>query len=87
MDVANIQTTRRMVYPVAMSRRTTVQIDDALLRQAQGALGTKGLKDTVEKAFREAIRRRLRERLAARIETGTGVDRSPELLRESRPAR
>jgi Arc/MetJ family transcription regulator len=70
-----------------MSRRTTVQIDDALLRQAQGALGTKGLKDTVERAFHEAIRRRLRERLAARIETGTGVDRSPELLRESRPTR
>jgi Arc/MetJ family transcription regulator len=70
-----------------MARRTTVEIDDALLHQAQGALGTKGVKDTVEKAFREAIRHRLRGRLAERIEAGTGVDRSPELLGRSRPAR
>jgi Arc/MetJ family transcription regulator len=70
-----------------VTRRTTLEIDDALLRQAQGALGTTGLKDTVEKAFREAIRRHLRDRLADRIEAGTGVDRSPELLAESRPTR
>ena len=37
--------------------------------------------------FREAIRRDLRERLAARIETGAGIDRSPELLVDSRPKR
>jgi len=70
-----------------MSRRTTIEIDDALLSRAQKALGTRGLKDTVEKAFREAIRRDLREQLAKRIETGSGVDRSPELLAESRPTR
>jgi Arc/MetJ family transcription regulator len=70
-----------------MPRRTTVEIDDVLLHQAQGALGTTGVKDTVEKAFREAVRRHLRDRLAERIEEGTGVDRSPEFLAESRPAR
>ncbi len=70
-----------------MSRRTTLLIDDALLDQAQKALGTKGLKETVDKAFREAIRRHLRERLADRIATGAGIDRSPELLVESRPPR
>jgi Arc/MetJ family transcription regulator len=70
-----------------MVKRTTIEIDLALLRQAQGALGTKGLKDTVERAFREAIRRHLRDRLAQRIEAGTGVDRSPELFAESRPTR
>jgi Arc/MetJ family transcription regulator len=75
------------MYNQWMSRRTTVVIDDALLHQAQGALGTTGVKDTVEKAFREAIRRHLRDRLAERIEAGTGVDRSPELLAESRPVR
>ena len=75
------------MYSIAMPRRTTVVIDDALLREAQGALGTTGVKDTVEKAFREAIRRHLRDRLAERIEAGTGVDRSPELLAESRPPR
>ena len=75
------------MYSIAMPRRTTVEIDDALLREAQGALGTTGVKDTVEKAFREAIRRHLRDRLAERIEAGTGVDRSPELLAESRSPR
>lgn len=72
---------------MCMSRRTTIEVDDVLLSRAQEALGTRGLKDTVEKAFREAIRRDLRERLAARIETAAGVDRSPELLTETRPTR
>ena len=70
-----------------MSRRTTLEVDDALLSQAQHALGTKGLKDTVDRAFREAIRRSLREQLAGRIVSGRGIDRSPELLAESRPRR
>jgi Arc/MetJ family transcription regulator len=70
-----------------MSRRTTLEVDDALLSQAQEALGTKGLKATVDKAFQEAVRRHLRGRLAERIVTGSGIDRSPELLAESRPQR
>jgi Arc/MetJ family transcription regulator len=70
-----------------MGRRTTLEVDDVLLRQAQGALGTKGLRDTVEQAFREVVRRRLRDRLAKRIEAGLGVDRSPDLLDASRPPR
>ena len=70
-----------------MSRRTTLEVDDALLSRAQVALGTSGLKDTVEKAFQEAVRRHLRERLADRIATGQGIDRSPQLLAESRPQR
>jgi len=72
---------------MCMPRRTTIEVDDELLSRAQEALGTRGLKDTVEKAFREAIRRDLRERLAARIETGEGIDRSPDLLADSRPTR
>ena len=72
---------------MCMPRRTTIEIDDELLHRAQEALGTHGLKDTVEMAFREAIRRDLRERLAERIETGAGIDRSPELLSGSRPTR
>ncbi|HUP21554.1 MAG TPA: type II toxin-antitoxin system VapB family antitoxin [Thermoanaerobaculia bacterium] len=69
------------------TRRTTIEVDDALLARAQEALRTKGLKDTVDKAFREVIRRHLRQRLAERIEAGHGIDRSPELLAASRPAR
>jgi Arc/MetJ family transcription regulator len=72
---------------MCMPRRTTIEVDDELLSRAQQALGTQGLKDTVEKAFREAIRRNLRERLAERIETGAGIDRSPELMADSRPTR
>ena len=72
------------IYLTCMKRRTTIGVDDALLSQAQEALGTKGLKETVDQAFREAIRRHLRRRLAERIETGSGVDRSPELLAETR---
>ncbi len=70
-----------------MTRRTTLEIDDALLSQAQEALGTKGLKETVDTAFREAVRRHLRKRLTERILTGSGIDRSPDLLAESRPRR
>jgi Arc/MetJ family transcription regulator len=70
-----------------MSRRTTIEIDDALLARAQSALGTKGLKETVEKAFQEAIRRHLRLRLAERIRIGTGVERSEDLLEQTRPVR
>lgn len=70
-----------------MVRRTTIDIDDDLLGRAQQALGTQGLKDTVDAAFREAIRRSLRERLSQRIHTGAGVDRSPDVLAETRPVR
>lgn len=70
-----------------MLRRTSLEVDDELLSHAQAALGTTGLRDTVEAAFREAIRRSLRERLSQRISDGDGVDRSPGLLEKSRPAR
>lgn len=70
-----------------MTRRTTLDVDDDLLGQAQHVLGTRGLKATVDAAFREVIRRSLRERLAARIDSGDGIDRSPELLAQSRPPR
>ena len=70
-----------------MTRRTTIDIDDELLTGAQAALGTRGLKDTVDAAFREAIRRSRRDRLGQRIASGAGIDRSPALLDETRPVR
>lgn len=70
-----------------MTRRTTIDVDEKLLAEAQTALGTSGLKATVDAAFRETIRRSLRKRLADRIADGAGIDRSPELLGESRPTR
>lgn len=70
-----------------MPRRTTIEIDDELLSRAQSALGTSGLKDTVDAAFSEAVRRSLRQRLAQRVDTGAGVERSPELLADTRARR
>ena len=70
-------------WPDARRSRSTTSSSFAL----QEALGTHGLKDTVDAAFHEAIRRSLRTRLAERIERGTGVDRSADLLAETRPAR
>lgn len=70
-----------------MTRRTTLEIEDSLLRQAQEALGTSGVKETVVKAFHEVVRHHLRQRLVQRIQTGEGIDRSPELLAETRPQR
>ena len=37
--------------------RRTVVIEDALLEDAQRLLGTSGIRDTVEQALREVIRR------------------------------
>jgi Arc/MetJ family transcription regulator len=76
-----------LIYTLVVTRRTTLEVDDALLERAQEALGTSGLKDTVDKAFEEAIRRHLRDRLARRIESGHGVDRSRQALEKSRPRR
>lgn len=57
-----------------MGRRTTIEIDDALLRAAQEALGTKGLKDTVDTALTEVVRARRRARLAAALRAGEAFD-------------
>lgn len=73
------------MYHDGVTRRTTIEIDEDLLRRAQEALGTHGLKDTVDAAFTEAIRKHLRERLAERIRTGEGIDRGPEMLAQTRP--
>lgn len=70
-----------------MTRRTSIEVDDELLAHAQEALGTDGLKDTVDAALREAVRRALRGRLARRLETGDGIDRGPDVLAATRPVR
>lgn len=61
-----------------------MEIDEERLTRAQEVLGTSGIKDTVDRALREVIRADLRRRLTERIRSGEGVDRSPELLEESR---
>lgn len=53
-------------------------VDDALLAQAQAALGTTGLKDTVDRALGEAVRAQRRRELLQQLREGEGFDR--ELL-------
>jgi len=45
--------------------RTTVVIDEQLLKKAQEALGTETIRDTVERALQDAVRRHGREQLLA----------------------
>jgi Arc/MetJ family transcription regulator len=57
-----------------VARRTSIIVDDTLLEEAQAALGTRGLKETVEAAFREAIRARRRRQLVNRLQDPEGFD-------------
>ena len=65
-------------------RRTSLEIDERRLARAQKVLGTTGVKDTIDRALDEVLRADLRRRLAARIRTGQGVDRSGAVLDASR---
>lgn len=49
--------------------RRTVVIEDALLADAQRLLGTSGIRDTVEEALREVIRRYRLEQLRKSLGT------------------
>ena len=66
----------------AMPRRTSINVDDDLLAEAQEALGTRGLKETVYAALHEAIRSRRRKQLLARLRDPEGFD--DEALRKAR---
>lgn len=57
-----------------MTRRTTIDVDDELLAQAQAVLGTRGLKDTVDRALTEIVRADRRRRLAEGLRDGTAFD-------------
>jgi Arc/MetJ family transcription regulator len=66
----------------AMARRTSIVVEDELLEEAQRALGTRGLKETVYAALHEAIRTRKRKQLLARLRDPGGFD--DEALRQAR---
>lgn len=65
-------------------RRTSLEIDEERLARAQRVLGTKGIKDTIDRALDEVLRADLRRRLADRVRTGEGIDRGDEVLDASR---
>lgn len=63
-----------------MARRTTIDVDDELLADAQAVLGTRGLKDTFDAALREVVRHHRLQKLVDILEQGTHLDY--ELLSE-----
>lgn len=75
------------LYPQDVTHRTTIELDEDLLEETRQVLGTSGIRETVEGAMREVTRAAKRARLANRIDSGTGVDRGPEMLAATRPTR
>jgi Arc/MetJ family transcription regulator len=67
-----------------MSRRTTIEMDEALLAEARGVLGTHGLKETVDRALTEVVRAAKRRALAARLASGAGLDFDDRTARAAR---
>jgi len=65
-------------------RKTTIEIDIGLLSRAQEVLGTKGVKETVDKALEEVWRTHMRLRFLERLRTREGVDIGPAMLDETR---
>lgn len=67
-----------------MARRTTIEVDEQLLDAARQVLGTRGLKDTVDRALSEIVRAHRRRELAEQLHTGEGIDRGDAVLSRSR---
>jgi Arc/MetJ family transcription regulator len=59
-------------------RRTTIVIDDALLEQARTILGTRGIKDTIDRALEEVIAFDARRAFIERMKTLEGLDLADE---------
>lgn len=59
-------------------KKTTLVVDEDVLRRAQQALGTHSLKDTVDRALKEAIAADSRRALIRRLRTLDGLDLADE---------
>lgn len=64
--------------------RTTLEYDDNLLAEAQTALGTTGIKATIERALHEAVLENARRRLLARLRAGERMGPTPRELERLR---
>jgi Arc/MetJ family transcription regulator len=80
-----VQRVYLIVYTRNMTRRTSLELDEVLLDRSQRILGTSGIRETVEAAFREIIRADRRNRLRERIRSGAGMDSGPAMLAATRP--
>jgi Arc/MetJ family transcription regulator len=65
-------------------RRTSIEVDEALLHEAQRILGTVGVRDTVEAAWRELVRREKLAQLADDLAAGRLIDADPDLVADAR---
>jgi len=72
------------MYNSVVSRRTTIEMDEQLLEDAQAVLGTHGLKDTVDRALTEVVRASRRRALADRLGSGSGLDLDDETIKHVR---
>lgn len=72
------------MYTSSMVRRTSIEFDDALLAEAQRILGTVGVRDTVEAAWRELVRREKLAQLAQDLSAGRLLDADPDLVADAR---
>ncbi len=66
------------IYALAM-RKTTLDIDEDLLSKAREILGTNGIKDTVDEALCEIVRREAGRRLITRLKKN-GDLANPEIM-------
>jgi Arc/MetJ family transcription regulator len=65
-------------------RRTTLDIDEDMLSQARKILGTRGVKDTVDEALREVVRRQAGERIVAWLKENQDLQ-DPEIMERAWP--
>lgn len=74
------------LYIGDVKHRTTIELDQELLDRAREVLGTSGIRETVERAMREAIDAELRRQLAEQVRSGEGFDTGPEIMARTRPS-
>ncbi len=63
-----------MADNTASHRKTTLEVDDVLFRQAQAVLGTRGLKATVHRAFEEVLAAAARREAVRQLREMDGLD-------------
>ncbi|MGD0454683.1 MAG: type II toxin-antitoxin system VapB family antitoxin [Solirubrobacteraceae bacterium] len=65
-------------------RRTTLDIDEDMLAKAREILGTRGVKDTVDEALREVVRREAGKRLIVWFKENEDLH-NPEIMDRAWP--
>jgi hypothetical protein len=65
-------------------RRIPSKADEGQLPRTRRVAGTSGVRGSIDRPLDEALSAELRRRLADRIRSGHGIDRSAEILEASR---